>query len=230
VNVPGLLEFLRRRWWMIVLTVGLCLGAAGAYAARQAHVYQSTASVYVHPSRAALRQETPAVISSELGVLSYGSLMNTLLTIAQSDSALRTAAQRAGLPAAELRRYTSIATVRPKSFVIDMAVDGPDRARARALARSLSLTVVRLVETEFPILAMSPVGDASPSTQIRPRVERDLVYGALAGLLVGLVLAAFAFPPRPGLPQDPEPGPGPRAETPSDELLVEPAVPVGPTT
>lgn len=216
-----------------MIAVALALGAAGAYASRQRHVYESTATLYVHPSQALISQGSPAVISDELGVLSYGSLVNTFLSIAQSRSMLTAAASTLRIPPGQLSRYTAIAAVRPKSFVMDVSVDGPDRRVVVALANGLSAGVGRTVSARFPVVALSSLGGASTSTEVQPRLKRDLVYGGLAGLIIGIVLAAVTLPAvRSSESWDPEgSSPSPVEETaeepPIDEHRADSELPAG---
>jgi capsular polysaccharide biosynthesis protein len=191
--MPTLADLLRRRWWLIGAVVVLALAAAGAYGWRQQHVYESTATLYVHPSPMTMSHASPAVISSELSNLSYGSLVNTFLTIAQSRSMLVNAGSAADVPPGRLASYTTVATIRPKSLVFDVSVDGPDRRLVTALANRLAQVVSTTVTTEFPIVAASSLDAASASSLIRPRLKRDLVYGAVAGLILGFVLGLVSL-------------------------------------
>jgi capsular polysaccharide biosynthesis protein len=192
--MPALVELLRRRWWVIVTVAVLAVGAAGAYALRQGRVYESTETLYIHPSQASISQGTPAVVSGELGLLSYGSMVNTFVSIAQSRSTMNEAASTLGIAPDRLKRFTAIATVPAKSFVLSISVDGPDRRILPRLDSRLSQTVANTVSADFPIVALSTLDAGSMSSQIRPRVRRDLVYGALAGLILGFVAAVLSMP------------------------------------
>jgi capsular polysaccharide biosynthesis protein len=190
--MPALVELLRRRWWLIVAIVVLGVLGAGAYARLQRNVYESTATLYIGLSRKSAAHASPAVMESELGVLSYGSLVNTFVSIAESKATLEDAAGTLNIPPNRLSLYTAVVTVRPKSFVLDMSVDGPDRKLVVPLANHMASTVADEVATGFPVVALSSLDAASTSSQIRPKLKRDLVYGALAGLILGFVLAGLS--------------------------------------
>jgi len=193
VSMPMLVNLLRRRWWLIVAVVAVALAVAGTYASRQRHVYESTATLYIRLSRTFATQAGPGAVSSQLGVLTYGSLANTFVAIAQSRSTLRDAASALGIPSDQLGSFTAVVTQRPQSFVLDMSVDGPDRSRVVGLANELSHRVASEVASAYPTVALSSLDAASTSSQVRPRFARDLVYGGLAGLILGFVFAALSL-------------------------------------
>jgi capsular polysaccharide biosynthesis protein len=194
--MPAFVELLLRRWWLIVISVALALAAAGVYAWRQGHAYEATTTMYIHPAQTSAGRASPAAISSELSELSYGSLINTVVSIAQSRSTLASAAGELDPVLTRLNPYTTIATVRPRSFTLDISVDGPDRSVVVALVNRLSLNTATAVGIDFPTFALSLLDPASTSSQVRPRLTRDLVYAGLAGLILGVVLASLGIPTR----------------------------------
>lgn len=190
--MPAFSELLRRRWWLIVGVAALALAATGVYAWGQQRIYEATASLYIRPARPKASQATPALITSQLGLLSYGSLVNTFVSIAQSKSRLVDAASTLEPQPHRLGSYSVVATLRPKSFVLDLSVRGPDRALVVPLVNRLSQSVASATSTQFPIVAVTSLDAASTSALIQPRFKRDLVYGGLAGLILGFVAAALA--------------------------------------
>ena len=218
--MPGLLELVRRRWWVIASVMVIAVAAAGVYAWRQRHVYESTTTLYIHPSWTSLSHSTPGALSSEVGLLSYGSLVNTFVSMAESRSMLAKAGGELGRPAAQLRQYHGTAAVPTKSFVMHVSVDGPSRTLVVRLANRLAHVVGTAATVAYPVAELSPLDAASASSLVRPRVKRDLVYGGLAGLILGFLLAALALSltdeRKPDITQSAVPARG--AETPEFEL------------
>jgi capsular polysaccharide biosynthesis protein len=226
MSMPALRELLRRRWWVILTVVALALAAAGAYAWRQRKVYESTVTLYIHPSHLSVAEGSPALISSELSQLSYGSLENTLASIAESRTTLASAASPLGITPDRLTPYTVVATLRPKSFVMDVSVDGPNPRLVVALANQVSPRMAGAVSTDYPVVALRSLDAASTSSLIRPRLKRDLVYAGLAGLILGFVLASLrvSFVPatrKPKRPSSGRPGDGENAR--ADETATKAA-------
>jgi capsular polysaccharide biosynthesis protein len=165
----------------------LGVGAALGYSWRQHSVYQSSATAQVGPAPGLSPQQDLDVLS----LLSYGSVSNSIVAIAQSRSTLGQAADRlAGISPSQLEGYRVVATQLPRSNVLNLSVAGPDAQSVIRLANSLSTSVSDAISTSFPTVALSPLDRASTSTRTHPKTQQNLVYGGLAGLIVGFVIAA----------------------------------------
>lgn len=191
MSITGLAELLRGRWWLVVAAVALGLSASAVYALQQRQVYESTTTEFVRLSETSAHGADQGVIEGELGLLSYGSLVNTIVSIAESRATMSSAATNLDFRPGRLDRYHAVVTVRPQSFVLDISVDGPNQRLVAVLATRLAATLAGKTSANFPVFGLSSLAPASAGVQVRPKLRRDLVYGGAAGLLLGLVLAGL---------------------------------------
>jgi capsular polysaccharide biosynthesis protein len=180
-----------RRWWVIVVVTGLTVGGALAYSKHEHRKYQATATVFAHPSKVVTNAGD---YSSDLGLLSYGSLSQTFASLAQSKSMLAQAAAALGVAPDTVKDYSAVATLLPQTTVLELSVDGPDRDLVIGLANRLSTDVSAATTRYFHIFSLTTLdAAAAPSTQILPQTSRNLLYGGLAGLIVGFILAVLSL-------------------------------------
>jgi len=189
MSMRDFLLVIRHRWLVILAITALAAGGALAYSHHEQRVYQATATVFAHPSRAVT---SPGDYSSDLGLLSYGSLSQTFASLAQSRTMLDTSAAGLRLTPLDLSHYTVAATLLPATTVLEVSVDGPDPDLVTVLANRTIARVAAATTQYFHIFALTPLDSAqAPSTRIRPLTSRNILYGCLAGLIVGFIAAAL---------------------------------------
>jgi capsular polysaccharide biosynthesis protein len=133
-------------------------------------------------------------LSNDLSLLSYGSLEQTFVALASSDRLLDQASAGMGLSRAERDRYRAVANVLPASTVLEISVTGPDRDAVVTLANRLAGVASTTTRALFPIFSLSTLDPASrPAAQVAPRMREDVLFGSLAGLIAGFVVAALSL-------------------------------------
>jgi capsular polysaccharide biosynthesis protein len=188
---PTVRDVLARRSWVIALVTVLAAAAAWGYAQRQAPRYQGTATVLAHPT-AAVTKVTD--LSTDLSLLSYGSLEQTFVALARSDRLLDQAPAGMGFDRAERDRYRAVANVLPGSTVLEISVTGPDRRAVVTLANRLAAVASSTTRALFPIFSLSPLDPAAaPAAQVAPRTRESVLFGGLAGLIAGFVVAVLTL-------------------------------------
>jgi hypothetical protein len=80
--------------------------------------------------------------------------------------------------------------VLPKTTVLDVSVDGPTRHVVR-VANAVATDVTATAAQNFPTIVISKLDAATTSTLIQPKTRQSVLYGALAGLLIGFAVAAL---------------------------------------
>ncbi len=208
MSFPRLFAVLTRRWWVIVLVVALAVTTSAVFTARQAPVYEATTIVFTAPSP--LLTE-PKEQLNELNLLSYGSVLQTLADIAGSATFSHRVAPTTDADARDSSACSAQARRLPSTTELYLWVDCPTRETALTLAGRLPAALQDVATEQFHgIVRVSPLGDRPTSRRIRPDPERNLTVAGLAGLLVGLVLAALLMP-RPRQPSETSPPGDPEA-------------------
>lgn len=208
MSIQDFWRILTRRWWVIALLTVLLSGGALLYAHRQQRIYQATATVFAHPSGVT----SPGDYSSDVGLLTYGTLADTFAALAQSRTLLSQAAHSVGVNRDLSRTYSVSANTIAQTTVLEISVDGPDPALAARLANSLAAQAAAATARYYHIFALSPLDRATvPRAPIRPQTSHDVLYGGLAGLIFGFIVAALSI----YLPEllDPSPRVAPRGAT-----------------
>ena len=186
MNLRSFSLLLLRRWWVIVLITAMAVAAAFGYSWRQQKIYAASATAQISAAPGLSSQQVLDILS----LLSYGSIRNSVVSIAQSRSTLGQAADRlVGISSRQLAGYTAVATFLPQSDVLSLSVSGPDAKRVIDLTNSLSTTLADATSSLIPPIRVYTLDQALASSQIRPRTAHNLLYGGLAGLLVGLAVA-----------------------------------------
>lgn len=190
MSVPTFLEVVRRRWWVIVVVTALAAGGAYGYSKVESRVYRATTTVLAIPAPDA----STAQASSDLSLLSYGSLSGTFASIARARSTLQAAAAEIGLSPARVADYSVRTALLPQTTVLEISVDGPDPAVAIHLANRLSSNVSVAVGGYFQVISISRLDRAvPPAAVVVPRTSRNVLFGGIAGVIVGFVLAGFSL-------------------------------------
>lgn len=188
---PTLVDALTRRWWIALALAVIASLAAWAYSSTVPPRYQATATVLAHPAISVTKASN---YSTDLSLLSYGSLEETFVALARSSKLIDEATAGLGLGRAEGDRYHAVANVLPSSTVLEISVAGPDRQTVVPLVNALGASVSKATRTYFPIFALTPLDPAiPPSSQIEPRTRQNVLFAGLAGLVVGVGAALLSL-------------------------------------
>ncbi len=183
-------SILRHRWWVIIGTVVLAVGGSVAYAKHQERIYQASATVFAHPSARIVKATD---VNSNIGLLTYGTLAETFASLAQSQKVLGEAGAGAHLAPRVWARYSVVATNLPGTSVLQISVRGPQAATTALLANMIVRQVATEATVYFPVFGLTPLDlAATPRTAIQPQTSHDALYGGLAGVIVGFLLAALS--------------------------------------
>ncbi len=188
VKLRDFLVVLRTRWLIVVATIVAVTGIAAAVTFSQTPVYTSHADFYL--SGDTLSEEgvkgTYLVSSAEL---------QTFMAVLHSPSVMEPLREELGLPegtpidaSASLAEETAIVQVTARSTDPKLAQDianavGPQLAAAAPEFSDL----IKANNASLTAKIVTPA--ALPTSPSSPNVERNLVLGGLAGLLLGIGLA-----------------------------------------
>lgn len=114
-------------------------------------------------------------------VLEQRTVVATVAALASTPSTNRAATQP------DAAGYTIDASVLPNTNLVRIHVEGPDAARATAIANGLPAVLSQHTRSMFKLYGVTPV---SPATQPTEPVSSGSARTILAGLLIGLVIGA----------------------------------------
>jgi capsular polysaccharide biosynthesis protein len=184
-------DVLARRAWVVIAVTAIAILAAWAYSLTVPARYQATATVLAHPAASVTRASD---YSTDLSLLSYGSLEQTFVGLARSARLRDQAAAGTGLSRTTGNDYSAVANVLPSSTVLEISVAGPDRNAVVPFANTLAADVSSATRRYFPIFTLTPLDRAiAPSSQIEPRTRQNVLVGLVAGLIVGFGIAVLSL-------------------------------------
>jgi len=126
------LDVLTRRWWVVLSLTSLAILAAWVYSSSVPPRYQATATVLAHPAAAVTRASD---YSTDLSLLSYGSLEQTFVALARSSKLIDEAASGMGFGRSSRERFawcTEAAVIRCPPRCRGLISPGQDRSPCSA--------------------------------------------------------------------------------------------------
>jgi capsular polysaccharide biosynthesis protein len=190
MNLREFLDILIHRWWVITLSVALFVAAGFGYSKLQHRVYEATATALVHPAQGGTAQ----VQTADTGVIAYSNLSDTFASIAQSNRLLQDAGAGLGISPKGLQKYSVQAATFAGNATLQVLVKGPDATRVAPLANKIVVLADEETAKYYPIFALSPLDTAvAPTSPILPKTSQNVLFAALAGLIVGFVLAYLSL-------------------------------------
>lgn len=193
VTVKDALSSARARWWLPVLGLALGLAAAAVVTAQTTPLYRSSTQVFVGQTGSAEVEDAYASgVFAEQRALTY-------VELAEGEDVIGRAADDLGLDlTADLVSRIAARSV-PGTGIIEVTVTDPSPDRAQQIAAAVGAAFIdRATALETApgavrsAVALSTVRSAErPTDAIAPDVPRNLAFGALAGLLTGLLIAAL---------------------------------------
>ncbi|MGQ9550552.1 MAG: YveK family protein [Roseiflexus sp.] len=179
------LAVLRRRWWIILLTMVVAVASALIFSRLQERVYRSEASYLVVPNR----------IDNGLSIVLQNS-MSSFREMALARPQLQKISDELKLdrtPEWLLKRVAI--QPRPDERKMIVQVDYPDPATAQRLADAIGNNMVALVSARNNFLegtdriGMTVLEPATPPVLHRPQTRINMLAGAVLGLVLGVLLA-----------------------------------------
>lgn len=194
LDIPTAVAVIRRRGWIVLLFILVAVAAASVITSSQTRRYEATATLFVTGAVPAAdpRSVDPASTSLQLATLaqntsaSYAQLAGSRAVAVDAAAALRLPV---GLVTGHIR-----GEAQPGVQLIRVSADAPTAtgsARlADAAATALATRAPGLASKKSGGLRLDVVDPAQTPTQpVFPRTSLNLVLGALAGLLLGLLVA-----------------------------------------
>jgi capsular exopolysaccharide synthesis family protein len=187
------LSVVRQRWWLVLATVMVGLGAAGLVTVRTEPLYTSSVTFFVTMQSQGVTDAYQGGLFLQQRVKSYADLL-TSDRLAQSV----VADEPFGLTADEVRTRVA-ARVETNTVLLRATVTDSDQARSLRLTEAVATHFVALVqELETPPGAQGPPvkietvnGPRVSADPVSPRPARNLAVGGLLGLLIGIAVCVL---------------------------------------
>jgi receptor protein-tyrosine kinase len=182
---------LRRRLWIILLTVALAIGTAISITALQDPVYRATEKIVVGQDQ--------GLVDARFGN-SIQSFTQTMTTLLQSEVVASTVIDNLNLDITPRQLLNHLhVTSRPDSAVLEASYDSPSKEQAVAVLAGVGDVFSQLVDerlatstSEVPITATVFDPAHLEPDQVSPKPVRTLIIAGVLGLALGLILAFAA--------------------------------------
>ena len=178
---------LRRRWWVIVITVLAAAVSAYVFSKLQTPLFRSEATYGLTPSR----------FDNGLSIVLQNS-MNSIRDAALARPQLQQISDRLQIDRSPewLLQYATIQP-RPDSWQMIVQVDYPqDPGMAQTLANAIGQNMMAIVAEKNKLandstdrILMSEQNPAQPAYRYKPQTKINVAAGAFLGLVLGLLLA-----------------------------------------
>ncbi|HOB13056.1 MAG TPA: hypothetical protein PK680_03865 [Novosphingobium sp.] len=177
-------------WWIVVLSLGLCLASAAYFASAEVPLYKARTTLIIGPKK---DLKEAREVSDTLNTLDRRSVVATLAMLPSSRTVRDAARQQTGLSDDQIASYTIKTSVVPDSNALEVTAEGPDAAIATRLLDALADQAVARTGTVYGIFEMQVLDRArTSSTPASVGWPRRLLAGSLFGLIIGAA-AAFAL-------------------------------------
>jgi capsular polysaccharide biosynthesis protein len=180
----------RRQWWIVAIVWAVTIVVTIVVTARQTPVYRASTSLVVVPDA---KMQEPADVLRSLDTLDRRTIIATLARLPMTPESRAAAAGAIGVAPADLRDYAITAGVVPSANIIKIDVEGADAERAAAFCNAVAGVMSASAPQLYRIFTLQVIERAVPRPRpVRPDMRRNLVVGAIAGLLIGAAFAAGA--------------------------------------
>lgn len=180
-------SYVRRGWWLVMLTAVAALGISITLSTLTQPQYRTIARFLVTP-HPAVADQRDVIIS--LQALEKRSTLATYAEILHSQSLRRAAYDQLDVDPTALAAYQVTAVVLPEASVLELTVTGPDPQQAARLANAIGDQSVSYISSRYPVYEFTFL-DVAPivQTPFTPTPVRDAAVALVLGLAVGVGLA-----------------------------------------
>lgn len=185
-------QFIRRTWWIVVLTAGAAALAAYIFTASAPPRYRASARLVISPDVSLVDEQD---LLRSLDTLDRGSVIATYAEILNSASISDAARRRAGISSAAIQNYQINAFPLPETNVLGLTVTGPDPNVAFDLADAITTEGSAFIKELYPVFLVSTLDAPEfPNRPIGPNPLRNTSVASLLGIALGSALAVLRSP------------------------------------
>ncbi|MEH0828133.1 MULTISPECIES: polysaccharide biosynthesis tyrosine autokinase [unclassified Micromonospora] len=193
MDVRTCLRLIRRHWWIVLVTLMVAVGSAALITVRTPPRYVASVTFFVTTPSQGVTDAYQGGLFLQQRVKSYADLLRSD-RLAQSV----VAETQVGLTADDVQRRLSTST-ETGTVLLRATITDTDQTRAMKVTETLAAKFVELVQKvettgegrPAPIKIELVSGPRVSSSPVSPQPTRNLIVGALVGLLLGAALAVL---------------------------------------
>ena len=189
MSLEAVKVFLKRYWWLILLAFAIGFGSAAVFARRRTPTYRATTTLVVGPSE---NLKTTREVVDSLNTLDRRSVVATFARLPSGRTVRERAQQQLQLNESQLAPYEVRTAVVPDTNVLEVSTQGPDARLAAAFADAVADQTTTYAREVYDIYGMKVLDRARvPTEEAGPGLSRNLLTGAVLGLLIGVGVASL---------------------------------------
>ena len=179
---------LQRWWWLVSVATLVVTAASVVFTFMRTPTYKSQTTLLVSPTA---QMSNLSEVRASLSVLDKPVVANTYAEIAQSQVVITAAWQDLNVPQEVQERYEIHSSVRQRTNIIVLTVEGPDPALARDLADAIAKHTMAYVDELYEVYDLKPLDPATePLAPTGLGTKVIIAIGVALGVSLG-TLAAF---------------------------------------
>ena len=194
IPISLITTYIKRGWWIVLLTATIAAVAGYQVASLQPNVYETNSSFIVALNTQDQNQDLGDSLYG-IDTLSRQTTANTYAEIINSRKVFDLATDSLGLAANEEGQYSYQAVVLPETSVIRISVEGPDSKTATSLLQSIgdeSISFIRDIYNVYVLIGLDAA--QGPDSPISPNPTNSAILAAAIGTVLGLLLALLRTP------------------------------------
>ena len=213
-----LIRIVKRSWWIVVLAMVGVFASTALFTFTQTPIYQAITTLVISTDQSVT--DVNDVVRS-LDSLDRRTFVATYAKLPSSHTVISRAQQQLKLSPTQMQSYQVSTLVVPDTMILAVSVEGPDSGLTAALANAVAEEAKSYAKEFYGTYRLRVLDPAvAPRRPARPEIPRNLVTGALLGLLLGvgfMFLSEYIRRVRQTLTNHPEP------QSPAEELYSLPA-------
>jgi diguanylate cyclase (GGDEF)-like protein len=149
-------------------------------------IYRATTSFIIFPTE---NLTSSRDVVSSLDTLEQRSVITTYAEIMSSERVYLNTQDEMGAGTVAFGQFHRSVAIQPESNIFFLNVDGPDHLMAAVLANQVGVQGIDLINSFYEVFDIEILDEATPATEpLEPRPVRSLLYFALGGLVLGIVV------------------------------------------
>ncbi len=189
MELRAYLKILLRSWWIIIPAFLITLTASVVFSYTRPDIYQASATFIVSPS-ASIRELSDLIGGFNNISFRDGSIVTTYAEVFVTRTIVDTATRKLGLSFEELKEYSFRSVVLPDTNLIKLTVEGTSPQLTRDLANAIGAETIEYVSGLYEIYDVKLLDPAVlPRSPVQPSKARNVAFGAVFGLMLGVSLA-----------------------------------------
>lgn len=189
MSLEAIKDFFKRYWWLILLAFAIGFGSAAFFTRRRPPTYRATTTLVVGPNETL---KTTREVVDSLNTLDRRSVVATFAQLPSGRTVRERAQQQLQLAEAQLAPFEVRTAVVPDTNVLEVSVEGPDPRLAAGFADAVADQTTGYAREVYDIYGMKVLDRARvPAEPAGPGLSRNLLVGAVLGLLIGVGVASL---------------------------------------